>query len=183
MSDTSELGPIDPQIILADGKGNRMRHSIQAHLDAYNEHVESLKADPENAAARIMLDKFDPAVIKVFQGAMKRARQIAEALLKQGMFRDGGNWSQATSALLDTDRWPSHGQPISWRDATHEDLGLSVDYLKPTSREWRLYWQLYCLQRLVISEEGDKQKLFESDYASLLIEGRVLIEGAVLSRS
>jgi len=34
MSDTSELGPIDPQVILADGNGNRIRHSVQSYLDA-----------------------------------------------------------------------------------------------------------------------------------------------------
>ena len=29
------------------------------------------------------------------------------------------------------------------------------------------YWQLYCFQRLAI---GDRQKIFESDYASLIVD-------------
>lgn len=172
MSDTSELGPIDPQIILADEKGNRMRHSIQAHLDAYDEHSLTLEKEPHNIAAQIMLGKMDPAVIKLFQAAKERARQIAEGLLQHGMFRDGrGNWSQAASALLDTNRWQSHGQMISWKDAKHESIGLNVDYLLPKSDEWQQYWQLYCLQRLAV---GERQKLYESDYASLLIDGVVV---------
>ena len=33
MSDTSELGPIDPQVVLADGNGKHIRHSIQSYRD------------------------------------------------------------------------------------------------------------------------------------------------------
>lgn len=117
MSDTSELGPIDPQITLADGNGNRIRHSIQSYLDAYEEHTATLKKEPGNVAAQILLGKLDPATIKLFQAVRHRARQFAEDQLKRGMFRHGGNWSQAASELLDTRRWQSHAQMISWEDA------------------------------------------------------------------
>ena len=39
MSDTSELGPIDPQIALNDGKGNRIVHSVMSYLDAFKTHL------------------------------------------------------------------------------------------------------------------------------------------------
>ena len=61
MSDTSELGPIDPQIIRGDGNGNRIRHSVQSYLDAYDEHSATLAREPGNVAAQIMLGKLDPA--------------------------------------------------------------------------------------------------------------------------
>jgi hypothetical protein len=35
------------------------------------------------------------------------------------------------------------------------------------NRRWQCYWQLYCLQRLAIK---DREKLFESEYASLITE-------------
>ncbi|HUP15119.1 MAG TPA: hypothetical protein VM848_03580 [Acidimicrobiia bacterium] len=165
MSDTSELGPIDPQIVLTDGNGNRLRHSVQNYLDAYKEHEATLQRDPTNVAAQIMLGRLDPATIKLYEAVHNRARRFAEAQLIRGMFRGGGNWSQTASELLDTQRWQSHGQMISWEDA--RDLGLNVEYLDPKSEEWQEYWQLYCLQRLAV---GDRQKLFESDYASLLID-------------
>jgi ATP-dependent protease ClpP protease subunit len=167
MSDTSELGPIDPQITLADGNGNRIRHSIQSYLDAYDAHSATLKKEPGNAAAQIMLGKLDPATVKLFQAVLARARQFAEMQLKRGMFRNGGNWSQAANELLDTKRWQSHAQMISWEDARDPRIGLNVEYLDPKSEEWQDYWQLYCLQRLAV---GDRQKLYESDYASLLID-------------
>ncbi len=167
MSDTSELGPIDPQIILADGKGNRIRHSVQSYLDAYDEHTATLKKEPGNVAAQIMLGKLDPATVKLFQAVQARARQFAEVQLKRGMFRNGGNWSQTASELLDTKRWQSHAQMISWEDAKDPRIGLNVEYLDPKSDEWQGYWQLYCLQRLAVR---DHQKLYESDYTSLLID-------------
>ena len=33
--------------------------------------------------------------------------------------------------------------------------------------EWQAYWQLYCLRRLAIK---DREKLFESEFASLIAE-------------
>ena len=71
-----------------------------------------------------MLGKLDPATLKVCEVAMDRARQAAEKLLKRGMFRNGGNWSKTVSELLDTRRWLSHAQMISWEDAQDPLIGL-----------------------------------------------------------
>ena len=161
MGDTSELGPIDPQAPLFD-----TWQSVQNYLDAYDAHATTLKIDPNNVAAKIMLGKLDPATPKLCQAAVNRARQAAENLLKRGMFRDTGNWSLTVSELLDTARWLSHGQMISWEDAQDPQLGLVVEHREYHSAEWQRYWRLYCLQRLAV---GERQKLYESDYASLVI--------------
>lgn len=169
MSDTSELGPIDPQIVLADGDGNRIRYSVQNYLDAYVTHSATLAMSPTNVPAQIMLSKLDPGRVKLFESVRDRARNIAQNQLKRGMFRDGtGNYTKTAAALLDTTRWLTHGQMISWEDAADDEIGLTVEYLEPTTEEWQEYWQLYCLQRLAI---GDRQKLFESNYASLVVDG------------
>ena len=113
-----------------------------------------------------MLGKLDPATLKLCEVATDRARQAAENLLKHGMFRNGGPWTSTPNELLDTTRWLSHGQMISWDDARDPKIGLVVDYLDYHSGIWQDYWRLYCLQRLAV---GDRQKLFESDYVSLII--------------
>ncbi len=162
MSDMSELGPIDPQMRISG-----IWQPAQNYLDAFETHARTLRNHPNDKAAQLMLDKLDPAALKLCEGAVARARQAAESLLKQGMFRNGGNWSRTASELLDTKRWRSHGQMISWEDANHpEVLGLSVEHLPQESEVWQYYWQLYCLQRLALAEG---QKLYESDYASLII--------------
>lgn len=171
MSDTSELGPIDPQVIRTDRNGNRMLHSVKNYLDAYKMHQEALKKDPSDLTALTMLSKLDPETVQLFDGIMKRAREFAEGQLKQGMMRDGGNWTQSVSALLDATQFQTHGQPIFWQDAADPKIGLTVDYLPPNDPLWQRYWSLYCLQILAV---GDKQKLFESEIASLCIDSRAL---------
>ena len=169
MSDMSELGPIDPQMLFKDSIGQVIWQPVQNYLDAYDDYFETLTKQPDNVPARIMLDRLDPVTVKLWRGARDRARQSAEHLLKIGMFRDNdGNWSRTASELLDTRRWLSHSQMISWQDAQDPHIGLVVDYLPSDSELWQDYWQLYCLQRLAVS---DNQKLFESEYASLMIDG------------
>ena len=171
MSDMSELGPIDPQMLLTDSQGQRTWQSVQNYLDAYDEHKKTLTDEPDNMPARMMIDRLDPLIVKLCQAAKDRARQSAEHLLRNGMFRkDDGNWSMTAAGLLDTRRWLSHSQMISWKDAQHPGIGLAVEYLRPESRRWQDYWRLYCLQRLAVE---NYQKLYESAYASLVIGGPV----------
>lgn len=170
MSDPSELGPIDPQIVLGDGDGNRIRYAVTSYIDAFKEHSDTLKADPTNIPAQLMINKIDPMRLKQFIAFSERVRKIAEDTLNRGMFRKGGgNYSKAADTLLDTKRWPDHGQMITWEDATHSDIGLIVDHIEFDSLEWERYWQLYCLQRWAIK---DHEKIFESDYVSIVIDGR-----------
>ena len=168
MSDMSELGPIDPQMRFVDSGSGQVRwQPVQNYLDAYYEYSKTLTEQPDNVPARMMLDRLDPVTVKLWQATVNRARQSAETLLKIGMFRDNdGNWSQAANELRDTRRWLSHSQMISWEDAKDPHIGLVVEYLHSESERWQGYWRLYCLQRLAVSED---QKLFESEYASLII--------------
>jgi hypothetical protein len=161
MSDSSELGTIDPQIWSDDGRGNPICHSVLCYLDAFKDHSEALRKNPEDPVASLMLSKLDPTTLRNFEAIRDRARNFAEDQLK----RKGRNFSEIASALLDTTRWPSHGQMIKWQDA--RELGLGVDYLPPRSKQWQAYWQLYCLLRLAVKE---RQNIFESSYASLILD-------------
>ena len=167
MSDSSELGPIDPQVVRAEGDGQRVSVSVQHHLVAYDEYAERLAEAPNDPVAALMLQKFDPAVRQTYIGVDRRARQLAEDFLLQGMFSDGGgNPTGAANELLNTKLWHTHSQVISWRDAQSPHIGLKVDYLDPHSEHWQMYWRLYCLQRIALDHD---QKLFESDFVSLVI--------------
>jgi hypothetical protein len=167
MSDSSELGPIDPQITLDDGHGNLIPHSVQNYLDAYEEHSEALMKDASDVVARIMMSKLDPGTVKAFEAARNRARTVAERLLRRWMFRvTPGNYTAIAGKLINTNLWPSHGQVINWEEA--RDIGLTVQYMPPEDEQWQQYWRLYCLQRLAIK---DREKLFESSSVSFQLEG------------
>jgi ATP-dependent protease ClpP protease subunit len=161
MSDSSELGTIDPQIWSDDGRGNEICHSVLSYLDAFKRHSEALRENPADPVARLMLDKLDPTTQRHFEAVRERARHFAEDQLK----RKGRNFSQIAAALLDITRWLSHGQMIKWQDV--RELGLPVEYLPPRSDRWQSYWRLYCLLRLAVR---DKQNIFESRCTSLILD-------------
>ncbi|HEX3365785.1 SDH family Clp fold serine proteinase [Phenylobacterium sp.] len=162
MSDTSELGMIDPQYPMADRQGNVIMHSVVAYLEAYEEHAAALRRDVKDPIALLMLDGFDAKIVRKFQGIRDRVRTFAEDLLK----RQGLPASAISAELLSSSRWKTHAQPISHADATQ--LGLPIEYVAPDDPRWARYWRLYCLQRIEIA--GDS-KIFESSFVSQVVEG------------
>lgn len=160
MSDSSELGAIDPQFWLKDGRGNDICYSALQYVAAYKQHEQALKVDREDPVAQLMFDKFDPVLVRKFEGIRDRARSLAEDLLK----RRSLPYTLIVSKLMDIDRWRSHNQMISAADAV--DIGLPVESIAADSDLWRKLWELHCHQRLAIEE---KQKIFESAYVSLII--------------
>jgi hypothetical protein len=171
MSDSSELGPVDPQIVTRDASGATSQRPAHAYVDGYDALVKKI----DNAtsyvdgnrtdAEQLLLSKCDPAMLDLCRQALERSRKLAEDLLKRGMLRDG-SWTKVAFDLTDNKRWLSqHGAVIDSEDA--QVLGLHVEYLTPDSELWQAYWRLYCEQRLAVGTEITK--LFESDYASLPI--------------
>jgi hypothetical protein len=159
MSDSSELGTIDPQIWADEGHNSVV--SVLSYLDAFKTQADALRDNPDDPVARLMLNKLDPTTLRHYETIRDRARTYAEGQLR----RKGRNYSQITSDLMDIGRWPSHGQMIKWQDV--KDIGLPVDYVPPRSERWQAYWRLYCLLRLAVK---DRQNIFESTYASLILD-------------
>lgn len=163
MSDSSELGALDPQVVLKDTHGNSICHSVLRYLAAYQRHEMALRANPNDAAARLMFEKFDPWVVQKFDGLKQRAQTAAEDMVKPR----GLNWSAIASRLMDIQKWKSHGQMIGAEDAV--DIGLDVEIIDCESPLWQKIWQLYSLQRI---EADEKLTLFESDFVSFTLPYR-----------
>lgn len=163
MSDSSELGALDPQVVLKDNHGNSICHSVLRYLAAYQRHEADLRANPNDAAARAMFEKFDPWVVQKFDGLKQRAQTAAEDMVKPR----GLNWSAIASGLMDIQKWKSHSQMIGAEDAV--DIGLDVEIIDCESPLWQKIWQLYSLQRI---EADEKLTLFESDFVSFTLPYR-----------
>ena len=161
MSNTSELGPIDPQVRLPDQDGNWDWHSAFDYIEAYQEAEGRYRSQPDDPAYRSAFDKLDPVRFRSLEQLTEYTRRCAENLLK----RHGGNYTLAPSLLLDRHTFPHHYQVIDWEAARHE-VGLRVTFLEDTDRGWRRYWRLYC--HLQNSLEG-KRKVFESGEVSLIV--------------
>lgn len=155
MSDSSELGPIDPLL-----------SSVPAVplLRAYKKAEERCIRYPDNQAFVEEFRSFHPVIVEMMRLAVSRSRACAERLLK----RQGGNHTAAPAILVDVDRFPSHSQMIDWRTAL--DIGIpQVRHLDRQSPLWRQYWRLY---RQLTTICGATQRVFESRDESILRRDR-----------
>ena len=101
MSDSSELGPIDPQFKYTDGS-----LAAFAVIRAYERAEERCLKHPNNPAFAKAFGKLHPVDIEVMRLAVSRSRACAERLLK----RQGGNYTAAPAILTDVDRFPSQAR-------------------------------------------------------------------------
>lgn len=160
MSNTSEIGAIDPQFVIGDNLGNDLSHSVLQYLQGYDNWEKALRKTPNDPVARMMFDKYDPAIIHKLRITVERVRNVAENLLK----RRGMPFSAISAQLLDIARWKSHAQEITALEAIA--IGLNVELIDQDDPLWDKIWLLHCLQRL---EVEDDQTLFESHYVTLLV--------------
>lgn len=171
MSDTSELGPIDPLLMVPGPGGILVRRPAKAYTVAFEETLErAAAADDETRAAvwQRLVETFDPAMLVMCREALDRTRDSAEQLLRDGMFRPGaardGNasWTQVAANLIASGRLRTHGAVITCDEA--QRMGLEVDHLDPRSDLWQAFWRLHCLQVIRL---GGGDRLFEGRRASL----------------
>jgi Serine dehydrogenase proteinase len=163
MSDTSELGPIDPQIPHVGASGELRPISVLTYIKTYEELKDALDANPNDVTACIMMSKLDPATLRHYRFVADRARNLAENLLKQGMFRTvPGNYTQIPADFMNLDRFSTHGQVIDAQDALR--IGLNIEILDRRCELWDAIWNLYTHQRMAL---GANSKLFESEYVCL----------------
>ena len=149
MSDSSELGPIDPQIMYL----NSMVPAF-ALLRAYEEAEQRCAEHPDNPVFADAFRAFDPVDVAEVRLVISRARTCAENLLK----RRGGNYTALPRNLMDVDRFPSHSQMIDWRTA--KEIGFpQVDHLDRRDPLWQQYQRLYRQLSLVCGAQG---RVFES---------------------
>lgn len=161
MSDSSELGPIDPQVSLQDTSGQTINHSVLNYLRAFKEARRDLKDHSDDPVAQQTFGRFDPVLVKKFEAIQRRTKTFAEDLLKPR----GTTYTAIVSELMNVDALPSHGQMIGWEKASA--MGLEIEYMDASDPLWRQYWLLYCHLRLALSENN--QRIFESSYVSLIM--------------
>ncbi len=67
MSDTSELGPIDPQIPHVGASDELRRLSVLTYIKADEEWKDALDANGNDVTACIMMSKLDPATLRHYR--------------------------------------------------------------------------------------------------------------------
>jgi hypothetical protein len=166
MSDTSELGPIDPQIVIPTPTG-RMMYPAQSFLDGLRRIMdETQQAGALNPVYFPILSNLNPALIDFCVKAIERSKQFARNWLEQCMCHQNPNKAeQIASQLCDAQRYASHGAVIDWKEA--KALGLKVRYVRPTDRFWEAVWRLHTAYEVFVRRQ-QIAKVYETSRVSIL---------------
>ena len=165
MSRTSELGPIDPQILMTlAGEGVRR---VPAHevIESYDNLMEKAEQTEGQLAPFLQqLERYDATKIRSIKSVQTLCASIAVRTLKSGMMSDNDETAirEKISQFLDPARTGVHGRPI-YPDAA-EECGLNISMQDLRSDLWGNIWDLYVRLNHVTSKMFGK--IVESEESS-----------------
>lgn len=168
MSPTSELGPIDPQVLFDMGQGAQWTpaHNIITTYDELFKNAVNLK-DGEITPYLQQLGNFNAVYVKQLRTAAALSEKIAVSSLGKGMMakKKAGAIKNKIKPFLDPDYTSSHGRGITADLAKQCDLKvLDID---PSSDLWKSVWGLYMRSKFVV-ENTQASTLFETKENSLI---------------
>ena len=170
MSDTSELGPIDPQITISVPQGQTIKRPAQSFLDGLKTIKE--QADEDNELSPVyypLLSNLDPALLDYCDKSIRRAQQFAKKWLEKSQLKNNSaKAAEIAKRLADNQQWLSHGAVIDADEA--KNLGLKVKSLQYNDPLWQQIWRLYC-RYFMDAQAEEYEKIFESSEVSLARSG------------
>lgn len=171
MSNTSELGPIDPQFIYQSPQGGITLRPAWTFVKGYEKVIGEAVTDGKlNSAYVPILANMDIQQVQLASAAIKDAQDIAEEFLKTGMLKNDHTKASETAAKLSRGEvYAMHGHLIDYREARKLVGESNIEYLPPDSEIWQLYWELYCRSATFVHPPF--LKLFENEKTSLNIRG------------
>ena len=145
MSATSELGPIDPQILIRDEKGIPFKYQAAHEIIGSYEELLALANSTKGQLAPYLqqLSRYDARDIRNIKSAQKLSEDVAVNLLKSGILKKltVNQIKSKIKALVDPNKTINHGRPL-FHDAVKK-CGLNVRLEKNDSQLWNDVWNLY----------------------------------------
>ncbi len=148
MSSTSELGPIDPQMIIGQPPNQTIRPAI-SFIDAYEDLInKTQEAIANNKAPHPYLEllrRMDPSWIQICLKARNLSGTIAKEYLSKYMLKEKSEEyiDNIIEKFLKTGEEALHGRII--RADKVKEYGLNVNIEDKNSDLWNLIWEL-CLR-------------------------------------
>jgi len=145
MTETAELGPIDPQMIITTAQGQTLRPAaafVDAYLDLINKAQKSIKSNNPPHPYIELLRKMDPTWIQVCLKARELAKTIALEFLSRNMLN--GKTKDEVEKIVENfvkeGELLSHGRVIRHQKA--KDYGLNIELIPKGSPLDKSLWEL-----------------------------------------
>lgn len=174
LGESSELGPVDPQIGYIDQKGEiviRSAHSIIKGVEEILARIAAVAPNQRVEGLLSLLPPVDQPFLEDCKIAQKLSEDIAIRYLKMTTFKDlpersndkkpedKASIEEKIAIFLNPEKTFSHGRPIMYKEA--KDIGLNVELLKKEDARWNLLLQIYTRSDFVVSN-SNLIKLIES---------------------
>ncbi len=143
MGQTSELGPIDPQITITldNHTRNYSAHNIKQSYFKLLKQAEQTHGNLEPFLQQ--LSNYNPMDIEQLNSAIELSEDIAIRYFKSGMMSnmDETEIRDKIQYFLTPQITKTHGRPIYFNEAIN--CGLSIETLKPKTKLWENIYELY----------------------------------------
>lgn len=145
MTETAELGPIDPQMIVNTREGQALRPAaafVDAYLELINKSQDAIKAKEPPHPYIELLRSIDPTWIQVCLKARALAETIAKEFLKKYMMNgsEEGQIEKTVSNFMKEGELLSHGRIIRHEKAS--GYGLKINAISKGNELDALLWEL-----------------------------------------
>lgn len=144
MGDTSELGPIDPQMAIQ--KDNKvMRFALYNVVESYKDLFERATKETGNLQPYLQqLANYDAREIKEFEAAISLADDVAVRALESGMMNGKGTKDEIREKIkifLTPEETKTHSRAIYHAEA--KNCGLEIELMDSKSNLWKNLYELY----------------------------------------
>jgi membrane-bound ClpP family serine protease len=167
MSDTAELGPVDPQVTYVDDHGKTQWISAEEYVRSYEDLITRAT---DGKAKKIepfiqQLTRYDSRYIEKLKSAQRLSEDISVRLLQTGMMqgKDEKEIKRCIEEFLSQQKTSSHGRMINPSGA--KDCGLAIKNIALQSKIWKHIWQLYLSSDWVVTNRC--LKIIESSSTAL----------------
>lgn len=170
MCSASELGPVDPQIRIADEKGQWYVSAFHI-VDTYDTlFSEATKTKGNLQPFLQQLGNYNASIIAHLRSAIELSKDISVKALQSGMMsgKDEIQIEESIKLFLTPDNTKTHGRPI-FKDAARE-IGLSIEDIDHKSELWKNIYELYL--RLKYYSDGPVCKIIESKEANFFVQSQ-----------
>ena len=166
MSETSELGPIDPQYEQIDESGKSEIYSAYSMIMSYKKIFERAITSTGRMEPFLQaLNTYDAKQIELCITELELSQDIAVKALKSGMLSqlDEEEIVKKIKIFLIPKETKVHGRPIYYKDIKDSDLNIEIIELK--DELWSLIYELY-LRLNIYTTTNNIGKCLESEYQS-----------------
>ncbi|MCH8147703.1 MAG: hypothetical protein IH987_06860 [Planctomycetes bacterium] len=159
MTATSELGPIDPQMIQTLPNGQQIMRPAKSFIDAYvdlvNQTQEAVRNKQPHHPFVELLRTVDPPWIQECLKARELAKKIVIDFLSRWMLRDIGveNVKEVVDRFIAVGEEGSHGRAI--RSEKAKSFGLEqVELIETGGNLWKAIWELHERSHRYVQSRG-----------------------------